>query len=143
MIHDSLCSYTAVGSPVLDGVWGDVMTPRATSQHARIRFEYGARQHHCHRIIRDQCPKARFSARRLGVDDFAAGNRRYSARAGRGTPVIQGGPLEVSTEPSIELLDFVTAVRDRRSPTVPARPASALALASRVAEAMRTVAGLA
>jgi predicted dehydrogenase len=64
--------------------------------------------------------------------------------AGEGRPTIQGGPLEVSTEEPLylELLDFVTAVRERRPPTVSGEAGrQALALASRVAEAMQTVAG--
>ena len=149
MIHDLDLLLTAVGSPVagLEVVGVNVLTPRADIANARIRFESGCIANvTASRISRDRVRKARFFQRDAYVSiDFAAREAEmYRLVPGEGRPTIQGGPLEVSPEEPLylELLDFVTAVRDRRPPTVSGEAGrQALALASRVAEAMQTVAG--
>jgi hypothetical protein len=64
---------------------------------------------------------------------------------GNGRPVIEGGPLPVGAGEPLqrELVDFVRAVCDGRSPAV-GGPAGreALALATRIADAMQSAAGL-
>ncbi|HEY6509612.1 MAG TPA: Gfo/Idh/MocA family oxidoreductase [Vicinamibacterales bacterium] len=151
MIHDLDLLLTAVGSPVagLEVVGVNVLTPKADIANARIRFESGCIANvTASRISRDRVRKARFFQRDAYVSiDFAAREAEmYRLVPGTGRPTIQGGRLEVSTEEPLylELLDFVTAVREGRPPTVTGEAGRrALALASDVAEAMQTVAGLA
>ena len=145
MIHDLDLLLAAVGSEVvsIEAVGVNVLTPKTDIANARLRFASGCIANlTASRISRDRVRKARFFQRRSYVSiDFAAREVEvYRLVAGDGRPAIDGGRLEVPNDEPLrrELEDFVHAIRDGRAPGVTAAAGrDALALATRVAEAMR------
>jgi len=150
MIHDLDLLLTSVGSDVVDleVVGVNVLTPKADIANARIRFASGCIANlTASRISREKVRKARFFQQDAYVSiDFGAREAEmYRLVRGDGRPVIQGGPIPVSPEEPLqrELADFVSAVRASRAPTVSgAAGREALALATRIADAMQSAAGL-
>jgi len=150
MIHDLDLLLTSVGSDVVDleVVGVNVLTPKADIANARIRFASGCIANlTASRISREKVRKARFFQQDAYVSiDFGAREAEmYRLLRGNGRPVIQGGPIPVSPEEPLqrELADFVSAVRAGRAPTVSgAAGREALALATRIADAMQSAAGL-
>jgi predicted dehydrogenase len=150
MIHDLDLLLTCVGSDVVDleVVGVNVLTPKADIANARIRFASGCIANlTASRISREKIRKARFFQQDAYVSiDFGAREAEmFRLVRGDGRPVIQGGPIPVGGEEPLqrELADFVHAVRDGRPPTVSGTAGrEALALATRIAEAMQSAAGL-
>ena len=150
MIHDLDLLLASVGSEVVDleVVGVNVLTPKADIANARIRFASGCIANlTASRISRDKVRKARFFQQDAYVSiDFGAREAEmFRLVRGNGRPVIQGGPIPVSGEEPLqrELADFVGAVRNGRSPGVNgAAGRAALALATRIADAMQSAAGL-
>lgn len=145
MIHDLDLLLAAVRSEVVsvEAVGVNVLTPRTDIANARLRFRSGCIANlTASRISRDRVRKARFFQNDSYVSiDFAAQEVEvYRLAAQQGSrPAIEGGRLKIaSQEPlKVELDDFVAAIRGRRQSTVPgAAGRAALALATRVAEAM-------
>ena len=149
MIHDLDLLLTCVGSEVsdLEVVGVNVLTPRADIANARIRFASGCIANlTASRISREKVRKARFFQQDAYVSiDFGAREAEmFRLVRGNGRPVIQGGPIPVAAEEPLqrELADFVAAVREGRAPTVTgAAGRAALALATRIAEAMQSAVG--
>ena len=149
MIHDLDLLIAAVGSEVesVEAVGVNVLTPRTDIANARLRFADGCIANvTASRISRDRVRKARFFQHDSYVSiDFAAQEvevYRLAPREGR--PAIEGGRLEIASEEPLkrELEDFVDAVRTHRAPMVSGRAGrEALALATRVAEAMELTSG--
>jgi predicted dehydrogenase len=145
MIHDLDLLLAAVRSDVvsIEAVGVNVLTPRTDIANARLRFASGCIANlTASRISRDRVRKARFFQNDSYVSiDFAAQEvevYRLIAQNG-GRPVIQGGRLEIASQEPLkgELDDFIAAVRGRRESTVSgAAGREALALATRIAEAM-------
>ena len=144
MIHDLDLLLAAVGSDVVDieAVGVNVLTPKTDIANARLRFASGCIANlTASRISRDRVRKARFFQRASYVSiDFAAREVEvYRLVAGEGRPSIEGGRLTVTDDEPLrrELVDFVDAVREGRTPTVTAAAGrDALALATRVADVM-------
>jgi len=144
MIHDLDLLLAAVGSDVVDieAVGVNVLTPKTDIANARLRFASGCIANlTASRISRDRVRKARFFQRASYVSiDFAAREVEvYRLVAGDGRPSIEGGRLTVTDDEPLrrELVDFVDAVREGRTPTVTAAAGrDALALATRVADVM-------
>ena len=136
---DEVTSVEAVGVPVL--------TPKVDIANARLKFASGCTANiTASRISRDRVRKARFFEPDLYVSvDYAAFEAevwRLVPRDGA-RPSIEGGPVDVTRDEPLraELADFVEAVRTRRAPRVDgAAGRRALALASRVAEAIEVMA---
>jgi predicted dehydrogenase len=149
MIHDLDLLLTSVGSDVadLEVVGVNVLTPKADIANARIRFASGCIANlTASRISREKVRKARFFQQDAYVSiDFGAREAEmYRLVRGNGRPVIQGGPIPVTPEEPLqrELADFVEAVRERRAPIVTGEAGRrALALATRIAEAMQSAVG--
>ena len=149
MIHDLDLLLTSVGSEVadLEVVGVNVLTPKADIANARIRFASGCIANlTASRISREKVRKARFFQQDAYVSiDFGAREAEmYRLVRGNGRPVIQGGPIPVTPDEPLqrELADFVEAVRDRRAPVVTGEAGRrALALATRIAEAMQSAVG--
>jgi predicted dehydrogenase len=149
MIHDLDLLLTAVRSEVvgIEAVGVNVLTPKTDIANARLRFASGCIANlTASRISRDRVRKARFFQRASYVSiDFAAREVEvYRLVAGEGRPSIDGGRLAVADDEPLrrELEDFVQAVRDGRAPGVTAAAGrDALALATRVAQAMSAGAG--
>jgi predicted dehydrogenase len=145
MIHDldvvgsldrsEVVSVDAIGVPVI--------TPRVDIANVRVKFASGCIANiTASRISRDKVRKVRFFQPDLYVSvDYAAQELevwRLLPRTGE-RPSIEGGPVDVvKDEPlACELRDFVSAIRDRRAPTVTGEEGRrALALATRVAQAI-------
>ena len=150
MIHDLDLLLTSVGSEVVDleVVGVNVLTPKADIANARIRFASGCIANlTASRISREKVRKARFFQQDAYVSiDFGAREAEmFRLVRGNGRPVIEGGPIPVSSEEPLqrELADFVRAVHDGRAPTVSgAAGRAALALATRIADAMHSASGL-
>ena len=151
MIHDLDLLLAAVGSDVasVEAVGVHVLTPRTDIANVRLRFASGCIANlTASRISRERVRKARFFQHDSYVSiDFASqevevyrlvhGDPTGSGEPGR--PVIQGGKLDVPSDEPLrrELADFVDAVRRGRAPGVTAAAGrDALALATRIAEAM-------
>lgn len=149
MIHDLDLLLTTVGSDVVDleVVGVNVLTPKADIANARIRFGSGCIANlTASRISREKVRKARFFQQDAYVSiDFGAREAEmYRLVKGDGRPVIQGGPIPVTPDEPLlrELADFVHAVREGREPTVTGKAGrQALALATRIAEAMQSATG--
>jgi predicted dehydrogenase len=145
MIHDLDLLLALVRSDVVavEAVGVNVLTPRTDIANARLRFASGCVANlTASRISRERVRKARFFQRASYVSiDFAAKEVEvYRLTPGSDRPVIEGGRLAVPDEEPLyrELSDFVAAVRTAREPAVTgAAGRDALALAARVAEAMR------
>lgn len=147
MIHDldillavdasEVTSVEAVGVPVL--------TSRIDIANARLRFASGCIANvTASRISRDKVRKVRFFQPDMYVSidygDQELEVWRLRPQAGE-RPAIEGGKAPVEKDEPLrrELVDFVDAVRLGRAPTVPGEAGRrALALATRVAEAIRT-----
>jgi predicted dehydrogenase len=150
MIHDLDLLLTSVGSEVVDleVVGVNVLTPKADIANARIRFASGCIANlTASRISREKVRKARFFQQDAYVSiDFGAREAEmFRLVRGNGRPVIEGGPLPVGADEPLqrELADFVRAVCDGRSPAVSGSAGrEALALATRIADAMQSAAGL-
>lgn len=144
MIHDLDLLLAAVPSVVaeVEAVGVNVLTPRVDIANARIRFASGCIANvTASRISRERVRKIRFfqAESYVSVDYAAQEVEAYRLGPGDGRPVIEGGKLTIERDEPLrrELADFVTAVRNRRSPTVSGQAGcAALALAERVARAM-------
>jgi predicted dehydrogenase len=150
MIHDLDLLLAAVGSEVasVEAVGVNVLTPRVDIANARLRFGSGCIANlTASRISRERVRKARFFQHDSYVSiDFASQEVEvYRLLRGSGRPTIDGGKLPIPQEEPLrrELADFVEAVRTGRPPGVTARAGrDALALATRIAEAMEQAAQL-
>lgn len=144
MIHDLDLLLAAVASEVvsIEAVGVNVLTPRVDIANARLRFASGCIANlTASRISRDRVRKARFfqPASYVSIDYGSQEVEVYRLVPGERRPSIEGGRLDVAQDEPLhaELADFIGAVRNRRSPGVPASAArDALALATRIADAM-------
>ena len=148
MIHDLDLLLASVKSEVMtiEAVGVNVLTPKIDIANVRLRFADGCIANlTASRISRERVRKARFFQTDSYVSiDYAAQDvevyrllRDESAAAAR--PIIQGGKLDVAQQEPLrcELIDFVDAVRTRRSPGVTGEAGrEALRLATRVASAI-------
>jgi predicted dehydrogenase len=148
MIHDLDLIASMIGSDVtsVEAVGVPVLTPKFDIANARLRFASGCIANlTASRISRDRVRKIRFFQPDSYISiDYAAQEvegwrlvRRDGAR-----PSIEGGPLPVQKDEPLrlELLDFVTAVREQRPPLVTGEAGrAALELATRIAEKMESV----
>jgi predicted dehydrogenase len=156
MIHDLDILLATVGSEVesVEAVGVNVLTPRVDIANARLRFASGCIANvTASRISRDRVRKARFfqhdayisidyAAQELEVYRLASrpptgagGGPGVVAGGNGGRPEIQGGRVDIAADEPLrlELEDFVTAIRDRRKPTVTGHEGrAALALATRI-----------
>jgi predicted dehydrogenase len=139
LVRSEVASIEAVGVPVL--------TSKYDIANARLRFASGCIANvTASRISREKVRKIRFFQQDAYLSiDYAAqeveGWRLLRKDGER--PQIQGGPLPVQREEPLkrELMDFVSAVRDRRAPVVDGEAGRrALALATAIAEKMESVA---
>ena len=146
MIHDLDLLLTSVKSEVtaIEAIGVNVLTPRTDIANVRLRFASGCVANvTASRISRDKVRKVRFFQRDsyLSIDYASQEAEIYRLVAQNGRPGIQGGKLDVQRDEPLraELADFVAAVQHRREPGVSGRAGrDALALATRVAEAMET-----
>ena len=145
MIHDLDLLLASVGSAVvgIEAVGVNVLTPKTDIANARLRFASGCIANlTASRISRDRVRKARFfqPASYVSIDFAAREVEVYRLVPGDGRPAIEGGRVTVADDEPLrrELADFVHAVREGRAPAVTAAAGrDALALATRVADAMR------
>jgi predicted dehydrogenase len=148
MIHDLdiLLAVERTDVVSVDAIGVPVLTPKVDIANARLKFASGCIANiTASRISKDQVRKVRFfqpdRPEKYVSIDYAAQELevwRVSAKPGE-RPVIEGGPVAVTRDEPLrrELADFVSAIRDRRPPTVTgAAGRKALALATRVAEAI-------
>jgi predicted dehydrogenase len=151
MIHDLDLLLTVVKSEVasVEAVGVNVLTPKADIANARLRFASGCIANvTASRISRERVRKARFFQKDAYVSiDYAAQElevyRLVQHPSADARPIIHGGKVDVAREEPLrrELEDFVDAVRTGRPPGVTGRDGrDALALATRVAEKMESVA---
>jgi predicted dehydrogenase len=143
MIHDLDVLLAVVGADVasVEAVGVNVLTPRIDIANARLRFASGCIANvTASRISRDRVRKARFFQHDAYISiDYAAQELevyRLVAQNG-GRPTIQGGCMDIARDEPLhrELADFVSAIRDRRPPTVTGHDGrAALALATQVSE---------
>ena len=146
MIHDLDLLLASVKSEVtgIEAIGVNVLTPRTDIANVRLRFASGCIANvTASRISRDKVRKVRFFQREsyLSIDYAAQEAEIYRLVADNGRPTIHGGKLDVRRDEPLraELADFVDAVRHKREPGVSGRAGrDALALATRVAEAMET-----
>ena len=145
MIHDLDLVLDMVGPDVetIEAVGVPVLTPRVDIANARLRFAGGCVVNlTASRISRDRVRKFRFFQPDAYLSIDYASKEIESWRLVRedtGKPVIEGGKLDVPRQEPLacELADFVTAIRDRRAPRVPAEQGrAALALATRIVDRM-------
>jgi predicted dehydrogenase len=143
MIHDLDVVLSVVDSEVasIEAVGVAVLTDRVDIANVRLRFGSGCIANlTASRISRDQVRKIRWFQQDAYVSiDYAtqAVEHWRLVRQNDRPPKIEGGKVEVvQHEPlKLELLDFLSAVRDRRVPTVDgAAGRRALALAQQIAE---------
>ena len=143
MIHDLDVLLATVGSEVaaVEAVGVNVLTPRVDIANARLRFASGCIANiTASRISRDRVRKARFFQHDAYISiDYAAQEVEMYRLAARnsGRPDIQGGRVDVVADEPLrrELVDFVSAIRERRPPAVTgADGRAALALATRVSD---------
>jgi len=148
MIHDLDVLLATVGSEVaaVEAVGVNVLTPRVDIANARLRFASGCIANiTASRISRDRVRKARFFQHDAYISiDYAAQEvemyRLVASNGGR--PEIQGGRVDVVADEPLrrELVDFVSAMRERRPPAVTgADGRAALALATRVSDLIAAV----
>jgi predicted dehydrogenase len=146
MIHDLDIILTVDRSEVtgVEAIGVPVLTPKIDIANARIKFASGCIANvTASRISKDKVRKARFFQPDMYVS-IDCGEQELEAfrlrpRPGE-RPAIEGGKIEVARDEPLrrELEDFVDAIRTGRSPGVPGDDGRrALALATRVAEAMR------
>lgn len=143
MIHDLDVLLAVVGSEVasVEAVGVNVLTPRVDIANARLRFASGCIANvTASRISRDRVRKARFFQHDAYISiDYAAQELeiyRLVAQNG-GRPAIQGGRMDIARDEPLrrELADFVSAIQERRAPTVTGQDGrAALALATTISE---------
>jgi predicted dehydrogenase len=147
MIHDLDVVLSLVDAEVqsIEAVGVPVLTGRVDIANVRLRFANGCIANlTASRISRDRVRKIRFfqPAGYLSIDYAAQKIERWGLVKGpSGAPSIDGGDVPVVNEEPLkrELIDFVTAVRDRRAPLVDgAQGRRALALAQQIADRMTT-----
>ncbi len=145
MIHDLDIVLSIDGSDVttVEAVGINVLTPKVDIANARLKFASGCVANiTASRISREPVRKVRFfqEASYVSIDYAAKEVEAWQVTPqAEGRPKIEGGAVPVPAgEPlANELADFVSAVRDKRAPTVSGRDGRrALALAARVNEAM-------
>jgi predicted dehydrogenase len=145
MIHDLGLVLELVESEVtgIDAVGVPVLTPRIDIANARLKFANGCIANlTASRISRDQVRKIRFFQRNsyLSVDYKAQEVEAWRLVTEPGEmPRIDGGKLDVERDEPLkrELADFVSAVRERRSPGVTgAQGRAALVLANEIVTQM-------
>jgi predicted dehydrogenase len=150
MIHDLDVLLATVGQEVVavEAVGVPVLTGRVDIANARLRFASGCIANvTASRISRERVRKLRYFQPDAYISiDYAAQEVEHFTVA-RGVvppvPVIQGGRLEIARQEPLrlELLDFVDAVRAKRSPRVTGIDGRrALALARRITDAIAGVA---
>ncbi len=147
MIHDLDIILTTVGAEVaaVEAVGVPVLTDRVDIANARLRFTSGCIANiTASRISRDRVRKLRFFQRDAYISVDCAEQEveewRVTRTPGSAEPAIAGGKVDVPRgEPlALELEDFVRAVAGGGPPRVGgADGRRALALAQRVADAMR------
>jgi predicted dehydrogenase len=147
MIHDLDVVLSIVDSEVasIEAVGVAVLTDRVDIANVRLKFASGCIANlTASRISRDQVRKIRWFQHDAYVSiDYATQvveQWRLVRQNGR-PPEIEGGKVEVVQEEplKLELLDFFSAVRHRRAPTVDgAAGRRALALAQQIAETITT-----
>jgi predicted dehydrogenase len=145
MIHDLDLILSLVPSAVegVEAVGVPVLTPKVDIANARIRFANGCIANlTASRISREPVRKIRFFQRDSYVSIDTASREvemyKLTPQAGAG-PKIGGGKLAVPGDEPLktELVDFIGAVRDRRSPAVNGEQGrAALSLAVRIVELM-------
>ena len=145
MIHDLDIILAMDGSEVVDveAIGVPVLTPKIDIANARVKMASGCIANlTASRISRDKVRKVRCFQPDMYVSvDYGAQELevwRLRPRPGE-RPEIEGGRVEVTRDEPLkrELVDFVEAIRLQRPPVVSgAAGRRALALASRVAEAM-------
>jgi predicted dehydrogenase len=148
MIHDLDVILAMVKSEVtaIEAVGVPVLTDRYDIANARLRFANGCIANvTASRISKDRVRKIRFFQPDAYISiDYAAQEvegYRLVRREGQ-RPEIQGGQLPIVHEEPLkrELVDFIGAVRSRRTPLVTGEAGRrALALAQAIAEKMETV----
>jgi predicted dehydrogenase len=145
MIHDLDVVLSLVAAEVesIEAVGVPVLTGRVDIANARLRFTKGCIANlTASRISRDRVRKIRFFQpfAYVSVDYAAQKLEVYRLVKGAGPmPAIEGGEIAVPNEEPLkrELVDFVDAVAERRTPLVSgAEGRRALALAQRIAERM-------
>jgi predicted dehydrogenase len=143
MIHDLDVVLSIVPSEVvaIEAVGVAVLTPKPDIANARLKFASGCIANiTASRISRDRVRKIRIFQRDsyLSIDYAAQEVERWRLIKGAGVmPAIDGGKLEIAQEEPLkrELMDFITAVRDKRQPAVTgADGLRAINLAQRVTE---------
>jgi predicted dehydrogenase len=146
MIHDLDVVLSIVPSEVVgvEAVGVAVLTPKLDIANARLRFASGCIANiTASRISKDRVRKIRIFQRDayLSVDYAAQEVERWRLVKGSGaTPAIDGGKLVIAPEEPLmrELVDFVAAVRDRRTPGVSgADGLRAIELAQRITDEMK------
>ena len=147
MIHDLDVILAIVGAEVasIEGVGVAVLTDRIDIANVRLRFTSGCIANlTASRISRDRVRKIRWFQHDAYVSiDYATQELEHwrLVRQNGRPPKIEGGRIDVPREEPLkrELADFVTAVYERRQPTVDG-PAGrrALALAQQIADKLTT-----
>ncbi len=147
MIHDLDIVLAVDGTDVtsVEAVGINVLTPKVDIANARLKFASGCVANiTASRISRDQVRKVRFfqTSSYVSIDYMAKEVEAWRVTPQPGArPKIDGGPVTVTPGDALtaELTDFLTAIRERRAPTVTGDAGRrALALAGRVHEAMTT-----
>jgi predicted dehydrogenase len=125
MIHDLDVLLATVGGEVasIEAVGVPVLTSRIDIANARLKFESGCIANvTASRISRERVRKVRFFQPHsyLSIDYATQEVEWYRVQGGDGSPVIEGGRLDVMREEplKLELEDFVDAVRHKRQPRV-------------------------
>ncbi len=145
MIHDIDVVLSLVNAPVesIEAVGVPVLTGRIDIANVRVRFANGCIANlTASRISRDRVRKIRFFQKSayLSIDYAAQKVEMWRPERGDGPlPTIKGGEVAVAGDEPLkrELVDFVTAIRDRRAPAVDgAQGRRALALAQTIIERM-------
>ena len=145
MIHDLdiILAVDRSGVAGVEAIGVPVLTPRVDIANARVKFTSGCIANlTASRISRDKVRKARFFEPDMyvSIDCGAQELEVWRLRPREGErPAIEGGPVPVIREEPLhaELIDFVTAIRDRRPPRVDGRAGrEALALAAQIATAI-------
>lgn len=146
MIHDLDLILSLVPSEVdtVEAVGVPVLTPKIDIANARVRFKSGCIANlTASRISKEQVRKIRFfqQQRYISIDTAAREVEMFQLVAQPGSaPTIGGGKQKIDGDEPLksELVDFVTAARERRAPVVTGEQGrAALALAMRIVELMR------
>ena len=145
MIHDLdiIAAVDASDAVSVEAIGVPVLTDRIDIANARLKLASGCVANiTASRISRDKVRKVRFFQRDMYVSvDYAEQELdvwRLRPRPGD-RPAIEGGAVEIAKDEPLrlELVDFVGAIRERRSPLVPGEQGRrALALAAQVKQAI-------